>query len=404
MVWRKVAIGVLAFVFFAASASKVVDPVGVVRVLHFLTPGAAHHAWIGVVFPGVVAGMEVSLGLALLIPSMRRVGLAGAAVALAAFTVVLVVLAASRGAPGCGCLTILGERSGEREALAGIARNVGLLCLVVWVRHPPGKGQPTRPGQGVVAAPQAGSVRSGFTLVEMLVSISVISLLIALSLPSLGRAKAAGQLASQISMARQMDASLLMYTQDYQDGFPYFGTPGDPWGPIRIRGWEIRGMELSGPYFSWQRWLWLSAVMPEYFQAPLDAIRPEGQAIYFGQVLGWPEFIVAADFQVTSTLFAAPKFWSDDGGAAGADPRYLHQTRLSHVLFPSQKGLLGADLAGPSGWQVQPEMAVGLGDGSARAIAWREAQLAAPGVERPWGATGMVIDSTRDGLAGIDFP
>lgn len=66
-------------------------------------------------------------------------------------------------------------------------------------------------------------VRRGFTLIELLVVIAVIALLIAILLPTLGKARQAGRAAVCLSNQRQIGTALVMYANQYKEWIPREG-------------------------------------------------------------------------------------------------------------------------------------------------------------------------------------
>lgn len=64
----------------------------------------------------------------------------------------------------------------------------------------------------------------GFTLVELLVVLSVIGVLVSIIFPVLARAKEKAYLAQCTSNARQLGFSIQVYMQDYDDLFPWART------------------------------------------------------------------------------------------------------------------------------------------------------------------------------------
>src|ERR1044071_809185 len=82
--------------------------------------------------------------------------------------------------------------------------------------------------------------RSGFSLIELLVSIAVISILLAILLPVLPAARRVGQLAKCMSNMRQISAAVLMYNTDNDGYFPRTMEEVSSDIPQIISYWAIR--------------------------------------------------------------------------------------------------------------------------------------------------------------------
>ncbi|MBV9852051.1 MAG: type II secretion system protein [Armatimonadetes bacterium] len=92
----------------------------------------------------------------------------------------------------------------------------------------PGRGRPADGGGGRPPSPRAAC---GFTLVELLVVIAVISVLAAVLLPVFVRARAKSQQVACLSNLRQVTLGILMYSQDNDDRCPLYSDGAGTYWP-----------------------------------------------------------------------------------------------------------------------------------------------------------------------------
>jgi prepilin-type N-terminal cleavage/methylation domain-containing protein len=80
--------------------------------------------------------------------------------------------------------------------------------------------------------------RRGFSLVELLVSIAIVAILLAMLLPTLVHARRLSHQALCANNLRQVSVGWVTYLQDNKDVFPRFGLLPD---------WNLAGLRSLGP-------------------------------------------------------------------------------------------------------------------------------------------------------------
>ena len=92
--------------------------------------------------------------------------------------------------------------------------------------------------------------KKGFTLIEMLVVIAIISILAAILFPVFARARENARRTSCLSNMKQIGLAAMMYVQDYDEKYParsmQVGTSPTSWGRATTGGWYWG--ELLQPY------------------------------------------------------------------------------------------------------------------------------------------------------------
>lgn len=170
--------------------------------------------------------------------------------------------------------------------------------------------------------------KSGFTLVELLVVVTIIALLVALLLPAVQAAREAGRRAQCINHLRQLGLGILNY-ESAKSMFPPGSLAYDP---------DNRGMVNHAAVHCWTEYLW------PYIE--LDALT---QAYNWDVGFRGPNWdaVNGTVFRTQIPLFQCP---SDKVGVYDA-PGYSHYSRSNYVACESpdgshmEKGVTGCDKA-----------------------------------------------------------
>ncbi|MBY0308238.1 MAG: hypothetical protein K2Q09_05810 [Phycisphaerales bacterium] len=341
-------------------------------------------AWASAGAALTVPVLEVLLPALWICGVQRRSAAVGAAVMLIVFTAALVIEGRYGVATGCSCWGSIPERLGFHNTIgAGIIRNVVLLALLV-------------PGLAEHRGPHRRALKSaGFTLVETLVTLSMVGLLVGLSLWGLSAVRTHGRFAAAVARVADHGRTLSAYCADYRDTFPFFTTPGavttlscaDRNRPINVRffqafrSWSVA---LGDGYYAGHS----SGTL---FRSPFNLDADDGMSL--------------TDYFYPCTFVAAPEYWNRETRLY--PPLQLVGTRGAQVRFPDRKALIVHDP--PRSPSLASALAASFVDGHAerigpdRASRDRLGDGLAPWIF-PYGAPHETIDlmHTEGGVYGAD--
>jgi prepilin-type N-terminal cleavage/methylation domain-containing protein/prepilin-type processing-associated H-X9-DG protein len=158
-------------------------------------------------------------------------------------------------------------------------------------------------------APGAGAMRHrGFTLLELLVVITVMTVLTGILLPVLARARERAQQSTCLSHLRQIGQAHLLYLQDWEEHLPRWWQAGPP------------RPEPFGPYVYWPERLLPYLRSQDVFRDPS-----------FSWWQPWPPEVKLADYALLT--------WGSGGSGTASDPFWCWPgppLSLAQVLRPAE--------------------------------------------------------------------
>lgn len=191
---------------------------------------------------------------------------------------------------------------------------------------------------------------AGFTIIETLVVLAVLSVLLAVLLPAVKGVRNSGRRVEAVGAMRQSLTALSLYTMSHDLYYPFFAEPGLPAEPLHI-GRTVIDTSASVHFSRHSTW-WPSAIMP--FLTAIPSL--DGQPTFFPDTTlippdGRPPDVYSSGrFRMSHTAFASPEFWTDSGPFPH---RLMVGVRVSQVRHPPRKGII-VDLGGPEADDIPP--------------------------------------------------
>lgn len=251
----------------------------------------------------------------------------------------------------------------------------------------------------ILKKPYQSVLCKAFTLVELLVSISVIGILLAITIPTLGEVFVIVKEHRTLDYQRHVMLELRGYVADHRGWFPYYGIPGTANAPLdyppRLDNPSGVGtFDPDGLYWG-QPLAWWWKLELEGYNGALARNGPEVDPEWDVQTR--PYNAAALDW-MTFAMFATP--WYFENGRL-PDARN-HQPIAEHMIaYPAGKGiLLRWNTVRRSASESKAKHFVQFADGHAEQ---RALGSMLPGVIVPSVTDGTPVLSTKDGVLGRDL-
>ena len=235
----------------------------------------------------------------------------------------------------------------------------------------------------------------GFTLIEVLVSISIIGVLLSFVFPVFLSIRETARLVTVQIHQRDVALVLRQYAYDHRDLFPFYGQPRSLNASLVVGGYYsvTEGYWLQPHY--WGAYVadmgydgYLSMVSPPYYDPPIDERDPLR-----------PRYAYRSSDVLTYGAFASPAYWAD----LGSQSISLHlPQRWNTIRFPSYKGVLIRDARREpgGGFFTNTEVMVAFGDGHVEPFVYSDLL---PPIGMVLGdSVGISVLTTPDGLLGRD--
>lgn len=262
----RVACGViLTLVFGIAAAGKVLDP-GTFETYVSQIRFVPDELQVAVTY--AVPSLEIALAMLLVVPSTRNIGFVGALVTLMPFTLFLVWAVYDPTLDSCKCLDLVaGAWTAADDERWGLVRNAVLLLVATAGFLAALESRASNTGQlkaGMTTPGGIQPVRSGFTLVELLVVIGIIGLLLAILLPVLSTARRTARSVACLSNLRQVGTLSVQWSSTHRNALPLDGQAWLPPGTAGYNGLAIGLNDSDRSRYAYARPGWPRQQLPTW--------------------------------------------------------------------------------------------------------------------------------------------
>lgn len=244
----------------------------------------------------------------------------------------------------------------------------------------------------------------GFTLVELLATIAIIGVLLAILLPALRSTRESAIVTRHMSNMRECSNVLSLYSQAHRDSYPFMGVPGQPELGVAEFNDLIppdAGISYNAAYFAANSFHWPTVVERAGFDIALTA-EPDDEARDALVERYGRHDLLRASYQLSNTLVATPEYWRL-GPVPFTKPSYFQAIRTHQTRYPSSKGIVVATQVGFFDRSTPGEenwVLVGFGDSSV----WKKDYAHDNGLQaRPYASTNLPVFTTVDGIRGRDY-
>ncbi len=252
--------------------------------------------------------------------------------------------------------------------------------------------------------------RRAFSLIELLVVVSVVLIILGLALPAIGHARHRAREAAALASLRTISSTTWTYALAARDLPPTFFPPREGYfgrdDPHRV---VVNGRSLSGYWFDHSVY-YHCAFSPPLPRPVLLAPASTRTAVEHVENVQTRAY---AEHRIASVFYAEPEFWTIAGQRSD---RQWRPQPVSKVRFPSLKGLLYQHTV-YNAPQMPPRYTVPNYPRGRGGVAWADhsATITAQADLRPgipntfdhyratnWLLDGAPIDTTEQGVHGRD--